>query len=99
MKYIDKIKQMSADELAKSLKTLTDLLIENAISQLAERQGTHIDLKCFKDFTNIEDFKYCLESEVTMPMNDRFKFNVTVLSYYDIDTFEQIINICGEVLK
>ena len=61
MRYIDKIRKMDVDELAKSLKTLTDLMVEHAIAKLAKRQGIKID---FKSETTIEDFKFCLLSEV-----------------------------------
>ena len=62
MKYIDLIKQMSVDELAMSLKGLTDMMIATAIKQFADEQGINIDIK---SETSIEDFKFCLLSEVS----------------------------------
>lgn len=62
MKYIDLIKQMSVDELAMSLKGLTDMMIATAIKQFADEQGINIDIK---SETKVEDFKFCLLSEVS----------------------------------
>lgn len=62
MKYIDKIRKMSVDELALSLKTLTDGMVEIAIKQILEKYGyKNID---FQSETTVEDFKFCLENEV-----------------------------------
>ena len=61
MKYIDKIRKMSVDELALALKTFTDLVVREGIEQFAKVQGINVDVK---KFSKIEDFKYCLESEV-----------------------------------
>ena len=61
MRYIDKIKKMNADELAKSLKTLTDLMMEHAIKEFSKKHGIKTD---FKSKTKVEDFKFCLLSEV-----------------------------------
>ena len=62
MKYIDKIRKMSVDELALSLKTLTDGMVEIAVRQILEKHGyKNID---FQSETTVEDFKFCLENEV-----------------------------------
>ena len=62
MKYIEKIKQMSIDELALSLKTLTDLMIEIAMKKELEKIGyKNIN---FISETTVEDFKYCLNQEI-----------------------------------
>ena len=61
MKYIDKIREMSVDELAQSLKKLTDLFAEEAIKQFSEKHGIKTE---FVSLSDVEDFKYSLLSEV-----------------------------------